>query len=302
MSQDEDFNQLSYRSHEKQYCNLTCDDKHKKNANTIFEIGTIDTWRHLRMYKPLDSLLTAYPNAKWLTVGDGRYGTDAHYIQEKGLKVLATDISDILLKEGQKIGFIDDYKKENAESLSFANEQFDFVLCKESYHHFPRPMIALYEMLRVAKKGVVLIEPYDRYTAPNFLEVLFTKCFDLVKIILHKNNIRHDFEVSGNYVYGISKREIEKVALGMNYKVVAFNGVSDYYVKGVENEKTSRTNKLFIKVKTVLFFKNLLVNLKLKQHSLLIAVIYKKDPPLTVKETLSKDGYEVITLPENPYL
>lgn len=50
---------------------------------------------------------------------------------------------------------------ENAEKLSSPNETLDFVLCKESYHHFTRPMLALYEMLRVATKAVVLIEPNE---------------------------------------------------------------------------------------------------------------------------------------------
>lgn len=302
MSQDEDFNHFSYQYHENHYCNLACNGKQENNANTLFETDNIDTWRHLRMYKPLDPLLAAYPDAKWLTVGDGRYGTDAHYIQEKGLKVLATDISDILLKEGKEIGYINDYRKENAEAMSFANGQFDFVLCKESYHHFPRPMIALYEMLRVAKKGVVLIEPCDRHIALNCLDLLFAKCIDLIKMRSNENNTKHDFEVSGNYVYSLSKREIEKVALGMNFKMIAFKGVSDYYVKGVGHEKPVKGNKLFIQVKTVIFFKNLLVNLKLKQHSLLVALIYNEMPSSTIKENLSKDGYKIIDLPGNPYL
>lgn len=39
------------------------------------------------------------------------------------------------------------------------DDAFDYVLCKDSYHHMPRPMIALYQMLRVARRAVVLIEP-----------------------------------------------------------------------------------------------------------------------------------------------
>ena len=45
-------------------------------------------------------LLSDVWGASWLTVGDGRYGTDAHYIFSKGVRnVLATDISDYLLRE-----------------------------------------------------------------------------------------------------------------------------------------------------------------------------------------------------------
>jgi SAM-dependent methyltransferase len=48
------------------------------------------------------------------------------------------------------------FQKENAEQLSFEDESFDFVLCKEAYHHFPRPMIALYEMIRRRCRLIVL--------------------------------------------------------------------------------------------------------------------------------------------------
>ena len=68
--------------------------------------------------------------------------------------IAATDIAEVLLKEAKEEGYIKAYSKENAESLSFADNEFDFVFCKESYHHFPRPMIALYEILRVVKRGL----------------------------------------------------------------------------------------------------------------------------------------------------
>ena len=87
----------------------------------------------------------------WLTIGDGRYGTEANYIMTNGANALATDYSDKLLKIGKEIGFINEYKKENAESLSFQDNSFDYVLIKEAFHHFPRPWIALHEAFRVCK-------------------------------------------------------------------------------------------------------------------------------------------------------
>src|SRR5690606_3411078 len=103
---------------------------------------TVNAWRLERMYSCAIPLLEAYPDASWLTVGDGRYGLDAMYLRSRGAKALATDISGILLEEAKAQGLIDDYRVENAEHLSFASESFDFVFCKESYHHFPRPMCA----------------------------------------------------------------------------------------------------------------------------------------------------------------
>lgn len=301
MIPEEDFNKISYQTHEQHFCKYAKGEKGEKLAKTWLEDDTVDSWRHERMYNSILSLLKAYPDSHWLTVGDGRYGTDAHYIREKGIKVLASDISDLLLKEGKKVGYIDDYSKENAEALTFSDNQFDFVFCKESYHHFPRPIISLYEMLRVAKRGVVLIEPNDCYIHSTFRGIIFQNFKDLVKKILHKRFIRHNFEESGNYVYSISKREIEKVALGMNYRCVAFKGIEDYYEKGVEYEKAINGNKSFRRVKIGIYLLDFLTWIKLKQPGLLVAIIFKEEPHSTLKNILSNECYEVINLPANPY-
>lgn len=81
---------------------------------------------------------------------------------EKGFRnCCPTDISEYLLAEARRRGLITKYALENAERLSFADQSFDYVFCKESFHHFPRPYQALYEMLRVAREAVLLIEPND---------------------------------------------------------------------------------------------------------------------------------------------
>ncbi len=59
----------------------------------------------------------------------------------------------LLLGKGSELGFIGEYSAQNAESLSFASNSFDYVFCKDAMHHCPRPVIALYEMLRVARGG-----------------------------------------------------------------------------------------------------------------------------------------------------
>lgn len=190
---------------------------------------------------------------------------DADGLARKKAKTwLNSDISDVLLKEAKEIGYIDAYSQENAENLSFADREFDFALCKEAYHHFPRPMIALYEMLRVTKKGVVLIEPTDEYWASSFIEVLVMNIKNFIKIILGKKVVRHNYEEVGNYIYSISPREIEKVAVAMNFKAVAFKGINDYYQPGVEYEKATNNSKLFKKIKRKISLQNWQCRLKLK--------------------------------------
>ncbi|MEW5894403.1 MAG: class I SAM-dependent methyltransferase, partial [Candidatus Omnitrophota bacterium] len=204
------FQEQSYEKHSRHYFQFTSGGRDEALAKTWLSDDTVDAWRHKRMYKTIDPILLKDPGATWLTIGDGRYGGDARYILEKGGKVIASDISDILLKEAKKAGYITDYRKENAESLSFQDLQFDYVFCKESYHHFPRPMLALYEMLRVSKKAVVLIEPNDDYISTRVLHVLFRKIKNLIKLFLRKGVLNY-WEESGNYGFSLSKREVEKV-------------------------------------------------------------------------------------------
>jgi len=301
MINNNSFNQQSYKRHEDHFYDNIDGQGKGDLAKTWLETDTVDAWRHARMYRSLDPLLKSYPEANWLTVGDGRYGKDAHYIQERGVKVLASDISEALLKEGKKLGYIKDYRKENVEALSFSDEEFDFVFCKEAYHHFPRPMIALYEMLRVAKKAVVLIEPNDEYVYSTFLEILFRNIKNLIKYILRKKIVIHSFEEIGNYVYSISRREIEKVALGMNYKVLALKGLNDYYKEGVEYEKVSNNSKLFRQVKRRICWFDLLTKFKLKRYCIVTVVIFKEEPKFVPMDDLAKEGYEVVVLPNNPY-
>jgi ubiquinone/menaquinone biosynthesis C-methylase UbiE len=295
----------SYRQHIENYKQYSFGSKKEELAKTWFEEDTVDAWRHQRMYQLLDPILIAEPKTKWLTVGDGRYGMDANYILQKGCEALASDISDYLLKEAKDIGYISAYKQENAESLSFQDSEFDYVFCKESYHHFPRPMLALYEMLRVAKEGVILIEPNDHCIEENnkISEIIFRSLKNITKILLRrKNTNRNAYEEVGNYVFCISRREIEKVALGLNYKILAFKGINDAYFTGVEYEKLSEKGPLQKKVRLRISIENFLCKLGVKDHGHLAAMIFKNEPSEELLQQLVEKGYEINHLPDNPYI
>ena len=271
-----------------------------------FEKDTVDFWRHHRMFAPLIPLLEHYKNSNWLTVGDGRYGLDSIRLKEMqpGLKVLPTDLSTVLLQFSKENNLISEYRKENAEALSFADDTFDFAFCKESYHHFPRPYIALYEMLRVAKEGIIFIEPNDKRERmiPEKIMISIKK---IAKKILGRP-IPHEetwsFEVSGNYIYTTSKNEMEKVALGLQLPTVAFCPYNDYYEKGVEFEKAIPGNKLFEKVKSAISRADLRSKLGLQNYNCMVSVIFKKSPDQELRKQLIQSGFQVIDLPENPYL
>lgn len=296
------FQDKSYQQHSNHYKEFVESGEKATQAKTWFETDTVDAWRHHRLFRALDPILQADPNSRWVTVGDGRYGKDARYLIDNGAEAVATDICEHLLKEAAQKGFIKEYKVENAERLSFCDEEFDYAFCKESYHHFPRPMIALYEMLRVSKRGVVFIEPSDPYMIRRYTEIPIRILKTIVKSLQGKESVTHAFEEAGNYVFTLSRREIEKVALGLNYKTVAFKGVNDSYYPGGEFEKLSEKGTVYKKTSRSLSFKDLLCKMGLLDYGYLTAVIFKKDVSRDLYDGLIKEGYDVIRLPDNPYI
>jgi ubiquinone/menaquinone biosynthesis C-methylase UbiE len=221
---------------------------------------------------------------------------------DKGCSALPTDISDTLLKEAQGSGYISEYQKENAEQLSFSDASFDYVFCKEAYHHFPRPLLALYEMLRVASKGVAVIEPNDHLIFNSLRCLLWRKLKNTIKRMIGKKNDIASYEPVGNYVYPVSRREFEKVALGLNYKMIAFKGINEHYIQGVEYEKIEAKGPLQKEIKRKIGFANFLCKLGLQEYDILCIIIFKQAPSPELLSHLQKAKYTIKILPENPYL
>jgi SAM-dependent methyltransferase len=295
-----DFMSASYRRHAEHYDDYAPGGPLDARVQAWKRTDTVDAWRHRRMYRMLDPFITTYPDSTWVTVGDGRLASDATYLASKGLNVVATDISETLLRVARDANLIERYQVENAEALSFGDGQVDFVLCKESYHHFPRPAIAVYEMLRVARIGVILIEPRDDGPAHTPWEAAFSGMRRLVRSIRGRKP-EHSWEDTGNYMYPLSRRELEKMVLGLNLRYVAFNGINDIFIEGVHEATTEPPSALFRTTRRRVALRDGLSGLGLMQPDMLVAVLFKDAPAAIVEEALSQAGYEVVALPENPY-
>ena len=68
-------------------------------------------------------------------------------------------------------------------------------------------------MLRVARSGVLLIEPSDHELSDTVVTTLSRLLKNIAKRMLGRTTDGHRFEELGNDVYGVSRREMEKVAL-----------------------------------------------------------------------------------------
>lgn len=238
----------------------------------------------------------------WLTIGDYN-GFEAQYFSEKNQDVLATDISGTFLKEAYNQNLINRFQVENVEYLSFKEDSFDYVSCREAFHHFPRAYLGLYEMIRVAKKGVIIIEPIDPIQIIPLL--LFLKnildCFNPLLINKIWKN-RFSWEIVGNYVFKISEREIEKIAMGINLPFIAFKGINVLLQINDNTYEVPHNKKIWKKLIAKINRKNFLCKLGLIPYNTLCSIIFKEMPTEDELLELKKLGYKLIPLPKNPYI
>lgn len=230
---------------------------------------------------------------KWLTVGDAT-GIDAAFLKRENVDATASDLSDELLRDFVKPnGYIDNYCVQNVEQITFADNTFDFVYCKEAYHHFPRPAIAFYEMLRVAKKGVVIQEPND--INMSFAPVLWLRSvldrFDTSLMRKVWKN-QYSYEVVGNFVYKISYREFEKMAVALDLPCIAIAGLNS-----MMNLRWAAPEKLKSKKATADFLSK--IGIIPYQH--LTIIVFKEMPADQEIDQLRNKNYKVYNLPKNPY-
>lgn len=291
---EQSFEHLSYDSHSRHFTSLA------DPLSRLKEKNTINLWRHERMYNLCMPLIK--PGQTWLSVGDG-LGTDAHWLLSKGVEATASDLNTEVLAEASRQGFIRSFKQVNAEQIPYANDSVDYLMCKEAYHHFPRPSIALYEMTRVADKAVVLIEPTDigiqmplMVALKNILDRFDTSLINTI----WKN--RYSFEAVGNYVFKISEREIEKIAMGINLPCIAFKGFNDYYSDKLDFAAPVSNKTLLNRVKRKIGFRDLLCKLSLIPYQQTCAVLFKQAPDAQTRAGMLKMGYKIIDLKANPYL
>ena len=299
------FHSKSYEAQAETYLKLS--ESHNLDVEKYkewYKIDTIDIWRHIRMFEPVKIVLKNNPDSNWLTLADGGFGLSAIYIEKAGGKALATDIDVNLLMLMKEKGLLSNYEIANAESLSYSDDSFDFIHCKSAYHHFPRPMIALYEMIRVAKKAIVLTEPSEFLPLP-FPRSLIFKVYRGIKKALGLSNVHVDtgrYETVGNYIYSLSIREIEKVCIALNLPMIAFKKFHDHYDPKFEGARIRENKLMFSKLKFRIFKLSILSFLGLSQLTNIHCIIFKQIPQSEMLSDLKANGFTIIKLPSNPYL
>jgi len=138
-------------------------------------------------------------------------GIDAHYLKKyyKPAKICFTDIHVQAMEKTQSNFDKELFVLADNQRLSFKDNSFDYAFIAASLHHLKEPVRGLYELLRVAKEGLMVIEPNDSWLTRFFVKL----------------GLASEYEVDhGNYVYRFNKRDVAKIskALLIKYDVTRF--------------------------------------------------------------------------------
>ena len=97
---------------------------------------------------PGGRVLEVAPGPGYFAIELARLG--GYYIT--GLDISRTFV-DIARKNAEEAGVDVDFRQGNAAALPFADDSFDFLVCRAAFKNFTQPVRALEEMCRVLRKG-----------------------------------------------------------------------------------------------------------------------------------------------------
>jgi len=220
----------------------------------------------IRVKKLLDKSGITLDSASLMVAGCG-CGIDAYYLKKyyQPSRICFTDISEYALEKARSCFHDCEFAVVDNEHLDFADNSFDYVFIAAALHHLKEPSRGVYELLRVARRGLVVIEPNDTW---------LTRFFERL-------GLAHQYEVEhGNYVYRYSKRDVEKITKGLFFKY-AFDCF-------FATHRVAKTKLEFLMLKAL----NTVCNILLPNLGNYIAFIIKKEKewPKEFLEHWAKNG------------
>ena len=154
--------------------------------------------------------------------------------------------------------------KINIHDNKLQDEAFDYSVTNASIHHSSKPHLAILEMYRISKKGILIIEANDSLLVRLAVKLNYAEKFELSAVKNGSTGV--DDTNIPNYVYRWSEREIYKLL--NSYKPEIIHNINFEYENHI---KLNDIKFLFIKPFLSLFFK-----LFKKQQNLLGIFINKE--------------------------
>ena len=177
----------------------TMDNKLPKKAKAVSE--------RINFYRKVVSEKIDNKNASILVCGGGNL--DKEILDISGFTNVTISNLDERMEGNEFAPFR--WKYENAESLSFNDESFDYVIIHAAIHHTSSPHKALTEMYRVSKKGALALESRDSIIMRILERIQFTLVYEHAAV--YYNNCKYggvnNTEIP-NFIYRWTEREIEK--------------------------------------------------------------------------------------------
>jgi SAM-dependent methyltransferase len=134
-------------------------------------------------------------SGKTMLSGCGGDGDEADFFQRRGANLTVIDISTVALRAARLRNPALNCICMDAETLTFPDGSFDWVIVRDGLHHLARPLKGFYEAERVSREGFIILEGQD----------------SLPVRLLSKIGLAENWDPAGGYVYRFGRREIEKV-------------------------------------------------------------------------------------------
>lgn len=170
----------------------------------------------------MSRLFTHIENKIILDIGCG-VGTLLLMLKEKNNKVYGIDVSETGIKQAKENGLECDLVDLNVETLPFADNYFDIVICLETIEHLENPYHCLREIRRALKpQGTLLVSiPNPKILHPYFYSAIFTinNFSQLLKLA--------SFEIKQIAGWGqavMFKRALKLTKKGWLYNIIYFIG------------------------------------------------------------------------------
>ena len=268
--------------------------------SVIAKRGNLDQVFHERLYQFLSPIIAAAPDAGWLTIGDS--GGDAYWLRANGVRgpILASSITKDQIEALKAAGHLEGIAVAalNAEAIDRPDMSHDYVLCKEAFHHFPRPMIGFYEMMRVCKVALVFAAEPCSADRPRLLDLIKTT----VKTALRRNTIyaNPDFEQSGNYVYGLSLFEVFKALTALQLGPLYYQHRNAFWTLAVASR--ARDDRLAgLIMRGGILVQDIACRLGLMNWGRLNLIAFRQEPSPDLARQLAAAGIRRMDIPVNPY-
>src|SRR5437016_6778295 len=158
----------------------------------------------------------------------------------------------------------------DAEQIGLPDGSFDFVFAHEVLHHCRSPHRVLCEMLRVARKHVVLLEPNDSLSMRVLTRTGFSFPYEIFSVVYH------GYQAGGvrdscvpNFIYRWSANEVRKTVSSFLAEYVVLVHAYPYWDFNVDEKELSMRKETRIHaITSIIGAKTFLVVLRTLQKAL----------------------------------